>query len=170
MVLAARLYGLSTVGECLKDEKVSALLKKTLSKEIIPTLGGSEEDKAFGDAVLERFANPFVKHQLLSIALNSVSKWKARVLPTVLEYRDKFGSLPKCLTMSLAALIAFYRTDEANDGEEIMSFMKTATPAEILTRADYWGEDISFMLPEIEKTLEIINNSGMDAYYVEALS
>ena len=51
-----------------------------------------------------------------------------------------------------------------------MSFMKTATPAEILTRADYWGEDISFMLPEIEKTLEIINNSGMDAYYVEALS
>lgn len=170
MVLAARLYGLSTVGECLKDEQVSALLKKTLSDEIIPTLGGSEEDKTFGDAVLERFANPFVKHQLLSIALNSVSKWRARVLPTVLEYRDKFGTLPKCLTMSLAALMAFYRTDEANDGEEIMSFMKTATPAQILSRADYWGEDISFMLPEIEKTLAIINNGGMKAYYSEALS
>lgn len=169
MVLAARLYGLSTVGECLKDEKVSALLKKTLFDEIIPVLGGSEEDKAFGDAVLERFANPFVKHRLLSIALNSVSKWRARVLPTVLEYRGKFGTLPKCLTMSLAALIAFYRTDESNDGEEIMSFMKTASPAEILSRADYWGEDISFMLPEIEKTLKIIGSGGMKAYYSEAL-
>ena len=169
MVLAARLYGLSTVGECLKDERVSAMLNKTLQTEVIPTIGDTEDNRSFGAAVLERFANPFVKHQLLSIALNSVSKWKARVLPTVVEYKEKFGKLPKCLTMSLAALIAFYRTDEANDGEEIMAFMKTAAPAEILARADYWGEDLSFMLPEIEKTLVIIEKSGMAAYYEEAL-
>lgn len=170
MVLAARLYGLSTVGECLKDENVSAFLKKTLDSEIIPTLGSTEEDVAFGKAVLERFSNPFVKHRLLSIALNSVSKFKARVLPTIIEYREKFGTLPKCLTMSLAALIAFYRTDEADDGEEIMEFMKNASADEILKKTEYWGEDLSFMSDEINRTLGIIQSGGMAAFYREALS
>ncbi len=169
MVLAARLYGLSTVKECLDNEKVCGVLKKTLDEEIIPTLGSKDEDKTFGAAVLERFANPFVKHQLLSIALNSVSKFKARVLPTILEYRDMNGRLPKLLTMSLAALIEFYRTDEANDGEEIVKFMKTASVKDILSRADYWGEDISFMLPEVERTCGIIEKDGMEGYYREAL-
>ena len=169
MVLAARMYGLSTVGECLKDEKVNAMLKKTLFEEIVPTLGNTEEDISFANAVLERFANPFVKHQLLSIALNSVSKFKARVLPTILEYKEKFGKLPKCLTMSLAALIAFYRTDEANDGEDVMKFMKTASVSEILKKQEYWGEDLSFMEDEINKTISLIDK-GMDEYYKEALS
>lgn len=170
MVLAARLYGLSTVGECLNDDTVRAFLKRALDEEIIPTLGSTEEDVTFGAAVLERFSNPFVKHQLLSIALNSVSKFKARVLPTILEYREKYGRLPKCLTMSLAALIAFYRTDEANDGEEIMAFMKSASAEEILKKTEYWGEDLSFMLPEVSAALELIENGGMSAFYAEALA
>lgn len=170
MVLAARLYGLSTVGECLNDDTVRAFLKKALDEEIIPTLGSTEEDVTFGAAVLERFSNPFVKHQLLSIALNSVSKFKARVLPTILEYREKYGRLPKCLTMSLAALIAFYRTEEANDGEEIMAFMKSAAAEEILKKTEYWGEDLSFMLPEVSSALELIENGGMSAFYAEALA
>lgn len=169
MVLAARLYGLSTVGECLKDERVRETLEKTLFDEIIPTLGGTDEDRVFGEAVLERFANPFVKHQLLSIALNSVSKWRARVLPTVLEHRERFGTFPKRLVMSLAALICFYRTDEANDGEDIMAFMKTADIADILKKTDYWGEDISFLEPIVSHTVSLIEKEGMQAYYEEAL-
>ncbi len=165
MVLAARLYGLTTVKECLDNPNVSAFLKKTLNDEIIPTLGNTDEDIAFGNAVLERFANPFVKHQLLSIALNSVSKFRARVLPTILEYREKFGKLPKCLTMSLWALIAFYRTDEANDGEEIVRFMKTASVEDILKREDYWGTDLSFMLEDINAYARPID----DKFYQEAL-
>ena len=75
--------------------------------------------------VLGRYV-PFIKHQLLSIALNSVSKFQVRVLPTILEYKEKYGAYPPALTFSMAALIAFYRTDNANDGEEIMKFMKAA--------------------------------------------
>jgi len=116
MVLGAHLYGLETVGECLKDEKVSGLLKKCIFEEIIPTIGDTEDNRRFGEAVLERFSNPFIKHLLLSIALNSVSKFKARVLPTILEHKEQFGSYPQGLTFSLAALIAFYHTDAANDG------------------------------------------------------
>ncbi|MBQ8800041.1 MAG: tagaturonate reductase [Lachnospiraceae bacterium] len=170
MVLAARLYGLSTVKECLEDTTVRAFLDKTLSEEIIPTLGSTEEDITFGKAVLDRFANPFVKHQLLSIALNSVSKFKARVLPTLLEYYEENKKLPKCMTFSLAALIAFYRTDEANDGEEIMEFMKSATVADILKKEQYWGRDLSFMLSEVERYYEIMTLQGMKKAYAEVLA
>jgi len=170
MVLAARLYGLSTVKECLDNPTVRAFLDKTLSEEIIPTLGSTEEDIAFGKAVLDRFANPFVKHQLLSIALNSVSKFKARVLPTLLEYYEKNGVLPKCLTFSLAALIAFYRTEEANDGEDIMEFMKKASPAEILKKEAYWGRDLTFLQQDVEHYLELMSKQGMQAAYEEILA
>lgn len=165
MVLGARLYGLQTVGECLKDEKVSALLKKCIFQEIIPAIGDTEDNRRFGEAVLERFSNPFIKHMLLSIALNSVSKFKARVLPTILEYQEQSGSYPQALTFSLAALIAFYRTDEANDGEEIMAFMKDAPVQEILKREDYWGQDLSPLLTDVQRWYDMIEKEGMDKAY-----
>ncbi len=170
MVLGARLYGLETVGECLKDEKVSAILKKCIFEEIIPTIGDTEDNRQFGAAVLERFSNPFIKHLLLSIALNSVSKFKARVLPTILEYKEAFGKYPTGLTFSLAALIAFYRTDEANDGEDIMAFMKTASVADILKKTEYWGQDLSDMLPEVQKWYDMIEEKGMGAAYDAVLA
>lgn len=165
MVLGAFLYGLTTVGECLKDEKVSAFLKKCIFDEIVPTLGNTETDINFGKAVLERFSNPFIKHMLLSIALNSVSKFQVRVLPTILEYKEKFGAYPPALTFSMAALIAFYRTDNANDGEEIMKFMKTASVAEILNRQDYWGNDLTDMIPLVEEYYKLIEDKGMSEAY-----
>ncbi len=170
MVLGAYLYGLETVGECLKDEKVSALLKKCIFEEIIPTIGDTEDNRAFGAAVLERVSNTLIKPLLLSIALNSVSKFKARVLPTILEYQEQKGTYPQALVFSLAALIAFYRTDNANDGEEIMEFMKKASVADILKREDYWGEDISALLPDVDKWYQMIEKDGMAKAYDEILA
>ena len=170
MVLGAHLYGLKTVGECLKDEKVSALLRKCIFGEIIPAIGDTEDNRKFGEAVLERFSNPFIKHMLLSISLNSVSKFRARVLPTILEYRDMFGSCPQGLTFSLAALIAFYRTDDANDSQEIMDFMKTAPVEDILKREDYWGQDLSPLLGDVKKWYELIETAGMSKAYDAVLS
>ena len=170
MVLGAHLYGLKTVGECLKDEKVSALLRKCIFREIIPAIGDTEDNRKFGEAVLERFSNPFIRHMLLSIALNSVSKFRARVLPTILEYRDMFGSCPQGLTFSLAALMAFYRTDDANDSQEIMDFMKTAPVEDILKREDYWGQDLSPLLGDVKKWYELIETAGMSKAYDAVLS
>ena len=169
MVLAARLYGLETVGECMKDEKVSSLLRKSVFEEIIPTIGDTEDNRKFGEAVFERFSNPFIKHQLLSIALNSVSKFRARVLPTILEYKAENGKYPEILSFSLAALIAFYKTDEANDGEEIIKFMKSASVADILKREDYWGEDLSDMYDIVNRWFEKIEKDGVAACYDELL-
>ena len=169
MVLAARLYGLETVGECMKYEKVSSLLRKSVFEEIIPTIGDTEDNRKFGEAVFERFSNPFIKHQLLSIALNSVSKFRARVLPTILEYKAENGKYPEILSFSLAALIAFYKTDEANDGEEIVKFMKSASVADILKREDDWGEDISDMYDIVNRWFEKIEKDGVAACYDELL-
>ena len=169
MVLAARLYGLETVGECMKDERVSSLLRKSVFEEIIPTIGDTEDNRKFGEAVFERFANPFIKHQLLSIALNSVSKFRARVLPTILEYKAKNGQYPKILSFSFAALIAFYKTDEANDSKEVVKFMKNASVADILKREDYWGEDLSDMYDIVNNWYEKIEKEGVATCYDELL-
>jgi len=161
MVLAAHLYGLETVGECLNDETVSAFLKKCIFDEIIPTLGNTETDINFGKAVLERFANPFIKHKLLAIALNSVSKFKVRVLPSIMAYYEEKKVLPPALTFSLAALIAFYRTEFANDDAEIMKFMKDADVDAILSKTEYWDADLSFMSEAVNKYYNDICTNGM---------
>jgi len=115
-VTAAYLCGHNTVGETVADPTFKAYLEKALFAEVIPTLDLEYDNlKSFADAVFDRFANPFIKHMLLSITLNSVSKWKARVLPSVLEYLKRKGSLPQVLTFSFAALLAFERGAKIED-------------------------------------------------------
>lgn len=162
MVLAAHLAGLETVKEAMDDELVYSFMKQGIFEEIIPTLDLPEEELTqFANDVIERFKNPFIKHYLLSIALNSVSKYKVRVLPSVLQYIKDKKSEPKRLVFSLAALIAFYRTDAANDDADIMQYMKTATAEDILSKTEYWGENLSFLLPSIDKYLEDIEKNGI---------
>ncbi len=162
MVLAARLAGLETVKEAMNDEIVFSFMKKGIFEEIIPTLDLSKNElEQFANDVIERFQNPFIKHYLLSIALNSVSKFKVRVLPSITEYIEKYRKEPECLVFSLAALIMFYRTDESNDDKEVMEFMKTASPSEILKRSDYWGEDLSYLLPSVEEYIHSIEKNGI---------
>ncbi len=121
-VLAAYLYGLDTVTECMEDDLISAFMKKGIFEEIIPTLDLPEKELLdFADAVSERFKNPFIKHYLLSISLNSTSKYKTRVLPSILEYVNRKGELPEALTFSMAALIAFYRGTELRENSLIGS-------------------------------------------------
>jgi tagaturonate reductase len=96
----------------MHDETIKGFMNKMLYEEVIPTLPLDKDDLMnFASAVQDRFNNPFVNHELMSISLNSTSKWKARNMPSFLEYIKEKGELPKCLTMSLAAYIAFYSND-----------------------------------------------------------
>lgn len=111
-VLGAYLAGFDIVRDCMQDETVCGFMNKMLHKEVIPTLPLDKQDlEQFASAVEDRFNNPFIDHELMSISLNSTSKWKARNMPSFLEYIEKEGKLPTCLTMSLAAYIAFYSND-----------------------------------------------------------
>lgn len=109
MVPGAYLAGQNIVRGCMEDEVVRGFLNKAVFDEIIPTLDLPREELTdFAAAVTERFNNPYIDHALLAISLNSTAKWKARVLPSLLEYVNRTGTLPRCLTFSLAATIAFY--------------------------------------------------------------
>lgn len=108
-VLGAYLAGENIVRDCMHDDIIKGFMNKMLYEEVIPTLPLDKDDLLkFAAAVSDRFNNPFVNHELMSISLNSTSKWKARNMPSFLEYIKEQGKLPVCLTMSLAAYIAFY--------------------------------------------------------------
>lgn len=110
MVAMAYLYGIDTVREAVENKVIGGFMKAAVYDEIIPTLDLSRDECiAFAEAVMDRFRNPFVKHNLMSIALNDMSKFETRVLPSLLEYLDRTGKMPERLTFSLAAHIEFYK-------------------------------------------------------------
>ena len=152
LVPFALLSGFDTVKSCMDDEKMRAYLRKCIFEEIIPTLDLPREELLdYAENVLTRFSNPYIKHYLSSIALNSVSKFKVRVLPSILEYKRRFGTYPETLIFAFAKLIDFYRTDMTNDVKEVTEFMKNASVADILSNTELWGEDLSDMLEEVKK-------------------
>ncbi len=167
-VLAGYLYGLNIVRDCMHDEIMGKFIRQVVMDEIVPQVPlPLEEVKAFAASVFERFENPFIDHALLSISLNSVSKWKARVLPSFRDHYNNEGELPKLITFSLAALFAFYSSsdlredglyakradgteyvihDDAavlqffaeNSSKECGEFVKAA-----LGNVNFWGEDLT---------------------------
>lgn len=111
-VLGAYLAGFDIVRDCMQDDTVRGFMNKMLYEEVIPTLPLDKKDlEDFAGAVQDRFNNPFVDHELMSISLNSTSKWRARNMPSLLEYVEAKGELPACLTASFAAYIAFFSSD-----------------------------------------------------------
>ncbi len=152
LVPYALLSGLDTVKACMDDDKMLNHIKKCVYDEIIPTLDLPKNELIeYADNVLLRFSNPYIKHYLSSIALNSVSKFKVRVLPSILEYIKRFNKMPKALIFSFAKLIDFYRTDMTNDATEIVEFMKNATVEEILSNERLWDMNLSFLSDEVLK-------------------
>lgn len=150
MIPYALLCGVETVGDCLKDETISAHLKKC-QEEIVASLDmDKSEALEYANSVMERFANPYIKHMCQSIALNSVSKFKVRVLPSILEYEKKFGVAPSQLLFSFAKLIEFYKKGTPNDSEEATRKLQNGTVREILADVSLWGEDLTRFASEVE--------------------
>ena len=200
-VPGAWLAGFDIVRDCMHDEVVRGFMNKMLDHEVIPTLSGEldEEDlRAFAAAVENRFDNPFIDHQLLSICLNSTAKWRARDLPTLLDYVEQKDELPACLATSLATLIAFYSTGlegRADDGLHLRRADGTAYVARddafvldfyaahaddadadlvaaVLSNEQMWGQDltqVSGLLDFVTSALAIVRTQGAAAAYAAAL-
>ena len=196
-VLAAYLTGKNIVLECMEDPLIRKLMERIIFEEIVPTVKLPREEAVnFANSVLERFENPFVKHALLSISLNSVSKWKARILPTFKDHYAKMQTPPKYLTFSFAALMAFYTSDKLEDGvligdrngekyeikddRKVLEFFaansKSKSTRQFVTafasNTDFWGEDLTKYNQFVDivcSDLENIRKNGMTAA-VEALA
>ncbi|MCE7054390.1 tagaturonate reductase [Algoriphagus sp. AGSA1] len=157
MVPYAYLKGLRTVREAVENPEIGTFLKEAIYTEIIPTLDMPQAElEQFAKDVLERFANPFIVHELKSIALNSISKFKVRVLPSLLAYHELKNEWPEKLTLSFAALLVFYKGNykevdtPVNDNSDLMDEFKAAwdlgstseTVEKLLSERAYWGEDL----------------------------
>lgn len=167
-VLAAYLCGQSIVRDCMRDPVVGQFFRRVVMEEIVPQVKlPVEQVQAFAASVFERFENPFIDHALLSISLNSVSKWKARVLPTFRDHFDACKEIPKLITFSFAALLAFYRSADLRpdglyakrpDGTEYVIHDDAAVlalfaensqktdedyVAAIAANTAFWGEDMT---------------------------
>lgn len=161
LVFPSLLCGVEAVGESLKDELLNEYLNECLFGCILPTLGETQENKQFAAAVLERFANPYIRHLWKSISLNSVSKFTARVLPTMKDYQNKNGALPKPLVFSLACLIKYYKENEPSDSKAAVDFIKSHDVPEILESTDLWGTDLSDLTDLVKESLAQIENCGI---------
>ncbi len=166
-VLGAYLAGQDIVRDCMHDEVICGYMNKTIYDEIIPTLDLPKEELLdFAAAVTERFQNPFIDHALMAISLNSTSKWRARVMPSLKEYIKRKGCLPACITASFAFYIAFYNghtlTDEGlvasrkgndyvvKDDKAVLEFYNEhrndSVPElvhSVCTNTEFWGEDLT---------------------------
>jgi tagaturonate reductase len=132
MTPVSYLYGLETVEETVNHQELGLFIKELMENEIVPTLDGPPEElAAFSNEVLNRFMNPYIKHYLLSISLNSISKFSTRNLPTLLDYVKQSGTLPKRLVFSLSCLLHFYRGKRGDediplqDNPEILQIFQT---------------------------------------------
>lgn len=115
LVPIAYLCGIDTVKEAVTDPQIGQFIQNLIWQEVIPTIDLPQADMdKFAKAVLERYLNPFVRHELMSIALNAMSKYKSRILPSILNQLDH-GKFPKLQLFSLAATIVFYRGKRNNE-------------------------------------------------------
>ena len=167
-VLAGWLCGLDIVRDCMNDPLLGQFIRRVVREEIAPQVKlPPDEVSAFAESVFERFDNPFIDHSLLSISLNSVSKWKARVLPSFRDYYASEQKLPRLMSFSLAALAAFYSSSDlqedglhavradgreytVRDDAEVLEFFRNNSGKNadefirlFLSDKDFWGEDLT---------------------------
>lgn len=183
--------GYDIVLDAMNDATICNFMQKTLHEEVIPTLTLPKEDlEAFADAVTSRFRNPFIRHQLLSICLNCVSKWRARCMPSFMEYIRMNQQLPAHLTFSMAAMISLYRngtlqedgkllckrgseTYTLQDDAAVLSFFANHSGAsaetlakDFLSDTSFWGQDLTQVpgfLDYVVQALNDIEKLGMAA-------
>lgn len=173
IVPVAYMAGIDTVRESVEDADVGRFAAELINDEIKPTIDlPKDQMDAFANSVVERFKNPFIRHELMSIALNSTTKFRTRLLPTYNDYRKKFGKSPKHILFSLASLAVFYRGKRGDediklaDDAKFLEFWKevwaisdySAMAKKILGAADVW-----------EQNLDEDDNAALVAGYIESI-
>jgi tagaturonate reductase len=179
------LYGVDHVRELMEHEKLGAFVRATVSDEIIPTLPYPENEmRAYADTVFDRYLNPYIRHRLADIAMNSISKFKVRLIPSLAYYEERREPVPNGLVQGLAGLLRYYRVkrsgehyvgttfegqtyavrDDARSLETIASIWDKAdrsseplidTIARLLAEQSLWGRDLSSR-PSLTDSITVI--------------
>ena len=184
MVPVAYLCGIDTVGEAVNDPVIGKFVRDFVFEEVNPTIDLPQDQMvAFANSVIERYQNPFIRHELMSIALNSTTKFRTRLLPTLQDYVRIKGELPLHLIFAFAALVEFHKGKRGDADIELKDdpaflkrwaelwadfdgdYKKLAKAA--LGWKDAWEVDMNTIHPEITATvakyLQAMDTKGMKA-------
>ena len=191
MVPVAYLCGIDTVGEAVNDPVIGKFVRDFVFEEVNPTIALPQDQMiAFANSVIERYQNPFIRHELMSIALNSTTKFKTRLLPTLTDYVKIKGTLPKRLLFAYAALVVFHKGKRGeadialNDDPAYLAKWKELWAGfngdyeklahDALAWKEAWDMDMNTIHPEITATvakyLEAICVKGMRAAVEELVN
>ena len=178
MVTMALMMGCETVMDAFNTPAIEKFVNDMVAEEVIPMI---EEDQAelkeFAASILERFYNPYIKHMLKSISLNSLSKWEARNYPTVKDNWFKAGKIAEHECMTFAALMAYYSPKsgfEPDDTAEFVAYIRNnwnsedleGTLSKIVKESNIFTVDFSEVpgfIPTVAKYLKDIEELGMAA-------
>ncbi len=186
MVPVALQLGCETVMDAFNTPEVEQFINRMVAEEVLPGIGEDPEElKAFAAKILERFYNPYLKHYLKDISLNSLSKWETRDFPTVADNYNKLGKQAKLTTFSLAALLVLYSGQSEvsftpNDTPEFVQFIQSTFNKEdikgwvngIINNDKIWTaplKDLPGFADEVAVAVEAILNKGMKAAVTEVL-
>ena len=187
MVPVALQLGCETVMDAFKAPEVEKYINQMVSDEVLPVIDEDPEAlKKFAEKILERFYNPFLKHYLKDISLNSLSKWETRDFPTVKDNFTKMNKKAKLATFSFAALLVLYSGKSAvaftpNDTAAFVDFIQSSFNKEnirawvegIVKNKKIWQEDFSslpFFIDEVTKNVELILSKGMKEALIAIIS
>jgi tagaturonate reductase len=162
MAVAGLLAGIETVDQAVNAPNAGCDFQELMFSEIIPVLDLPEDElKLFANQVLDRFKNPYNKHNLSSIVLNSVAKYRTRLLPILKRYEAQFGKIPPNTANALACLIQLYRGEDTSfDNVATFDYIKHHTVQEILGNTDFWGEDLTQISGLVEHIENYISSSS----------
>ena len=186
MVPLALQLGCETVMDAFNTPEVEQFINRMVAEEVLPGIGEDPEElKAFAAKILERFYNPYLKHYLKDISLNSLSKWETRDFPTVADNYNKLGKQAKLTTFSLAALLVLYSGQSEvgftpNDTSEFVQFIQSTFNKEdikgwvngIINNDKIWTaplKDLPGFADEVAVAVEAILSKGMKAAITEVL-
>lgn len=184
LVPVAFLYGMDTVRESVENGYIDDFLRHIIFHEICPTLDFDKSElEQFSNDALERFKNPFIEHALMSISLNSIAKFKTRLVPTIIDFSLREKKLPKHILFSLASLIIFYKgmrngeTIDLKDDTSVLDFFQrqwelidgsdesmAQLVVAVLSNHSFWDQDLSIIPDlnfEVTKNIIMITRKGM---------
>lgn len=187
MVPLALQLGCETVMDAFNNKDVERFINEMVATEVLPNIDEDPKElEAFAAKILERFYNPYLKHYLKDIALNSLSKWETRDFPTILDHYNNSGKNAKHVIFSFAALLALYSGHstakfEANDTPEFVEFIRSTFNKNdikgwvtgIVAHKTMWKEnfnEVPFFIDEVTKRVEDILDKGMENALKEVLN
>ena len=162
-VALALLTGCTTVRDAMVHPRVGPFIRRTLLDDIVPTLNVPDAE-AFARSVLERFENPYIQHALFDITLHGTTKFRVRIVPTMLRAAERLGRVPDSLALGFAAHLLLSRGDlqqkrrdaglsvpvdelaehiraawpASADGDSLRAFVERVSRDELL-----WGTDLT---------------------------